>query len=869
MLSHMTRPRVSIAFLAILAAILMVLWGSGGVVRAASFTVTKTGDTNDGTCDADCSLREAINAANVLAGADTILLPAGTYTLTIAGAGEDANATGDLDITDDLTINGAGQVTTIIDGNATDRVFHVLSSGTVEINGVTIQNGNVSGGFPAGLGGGIFNDGGTLTLTDSTISDNTATNAGGIFNYGGTLTLNSSTVSGNTATSANTATNAGGIGNFGFGTLTLNSSTVSDNMASNGAGFSLSRGSTVTLTNSTVSGNTAETFGGGFSSSGIQIFGDPPAATASTVTLTNSTVSGNTARYGGGFASRGAVTLILTNSTVSGNTAEIFGGGFYFTSGESGKGSGTLTLNSSTVSDNRTNTTGNNVGGGIRLASNTNAVTPATLKNTIVANNVNGDCVDFGIFTSLGNNLDSDGTCDLAIANDDIPNGNANLGLLALNSPGTTETHALLAGSDAIDAGSVDCPPPATDQRGVSRPQGLACDIGAFELLVVAAAPKLTVTKVVVNDDGGTKVVPDFPLFVDGSPVTSGVENTFGTGAHTVSETEDVGYAATIGGDCATDGSITLALGDVKSCTITNTGLLDTDGDGIPNIIDPDDDGDGIEDIIDTQPLVASTQFDDTLVGGKTPGRIVSLQSGVSVVITDALPNPSQGVTVVVSGTPGNKAKIKIDGSKGVHKLVAPGTYVLSDPETTVTTQVVSGEAEIEFDSFSPLVLVVVGTGETVTITETFVDGILQSITVVAVTGTITVNGVEVTAGNSLTLTVVAFHPFAAFDVSQAKLKLGSGADDDKFEVEGTFTLGGLTRIHRKTTLGTVLEEARGCSSESGIMVLEQKTAWKQGAPNRCCHRTIPTGSASSLMTTAWWPMPACSCRPPSPSTWA
>ena len=60
-----------------------------------------------------------------------------------------------------------------------------------------------------------------------------------------------------------------------------------------------------------------------------------------------------------------------------------------------------------------------------------------------------------------------------------------------------------------------------------------------------------------------------------------------------------------------------------------------------------------------------------------------------------------------------------------------------------------------------------------------------------------------------------------------------------------------LSRIHRKTTLGTVLEEARGCSSESGIMVLEQKTAWKQGAPNRCCHRTIPTGSASSLMTTA------------------
>ena len=78
-----------------------------------------------------------------------------------------------------------------------------------------------------------------------------------------------------------------------------------------------------------------------------------------------------------------------------------------------------------------------------------------------------------------------------------------------------------------------------------------------------------------------------------------------------------------------------------------------------------------------------------------------------------------------------------------------------------------------------------------------------------------------------------------------------------------------LARIHRMTALGTAHEEARGCSSESGIMVLEQKPARKQGAPNRCCHRTNPTVSASSLTTIAWWPMPACSCRPPSPGTWA
>ena len=82
--------------------------------------------------------------------------------------------------------------------------------------------------------------------------------------------------------------------------------------------------------------------------------------------------------------------------------------------------------------------------------------------------------------------------------------------------------------------------------------------------------PKLTVTKIVVNDNGGTKQVSDFPLFVDGNSVTSGVKNTQTIGSHTVSETTDPGYTATIGGDCAANGSVTLAAGDDKTCTITN-----------------------------------------------------------------------------------------------------------------------------------------------------------------------------------------------------------------------------------------------------------------------------------------------------------
>ena len=97
-------------------------------------------------------------------------------------------------------------------------------------------------------------------------------------------------------------------------------------------------------------------------------------------------------------------------------------------------------------------------------------------------------------------------------------------------------------------------------------------------------------------------------------------------------------------------------------------------------------------------------------------------------------------------------------------------------------------------------------------------------------------------------------------DCSQAHLAEYKGKLVGTIGDMGCFSL---ARIHRRTSLGTALEEASGCSSESGIMVLEQKPARKQGAPNRCCHRTNPTVSASSLTTIAWWPMPACSCRPP------
>lgn len=96
------------------------------------------------------------------------------------------------------------------------------------------------------------------------------------------------------------------------------------------------------------------------------------------------------------------------------------------------------------------------------------------------------------------------------------------------------------------------------------------CTITNDDKVLVVVAPILTITKVVVNDNGGTKVIADFPLFIDGASTTSGIASTTTIGSHKISETSDSGYTATISGDCAADGAITLASGDVKACTITN-----------------------------------------------------------------------------------------------------------------------------------------------------------------------------------------------------------------------------------------------------------------------------------------------------------
>ena len=269
-------------------------------VHAASITVNTfiEGNSSDGFC----SLREAVQSANLDSaidsctagsGADTITLLAGTYVLSTGSANEDAAAGGDLDILDDLTIIGSGAATTIITTTVVDRIFHVISPTVV------IQNLTISGGNSGSNGGGLFNNGGTVSLINVTLTNNFSDGGGGIFSQNGNTTVLSSTVSNNNAQSS-----LGGGIYFNTGVLTVSNSTISNNTAPTGGGGLYMASGQGTLNTTTVSGN---------SESGLTVSSD------ASLDITDSTISGNTAGGGGGISTNGTVTL--TRSLLSNNTA--------------------------------------------------------------------------------------------------------------------------------------------------------------------------------------------------------------------------------------------------------------------------------------------------------------------------------------------------------------------------------------------------------------------------------------------------------------------------------------------------------------------------------------------------------------------
>jgi hypothetical protein len=405
----------------------------------ASFVVTTTADSGVG------SLRDAISQANANSEADTISFAPGVTKVTLTSAELP------LTTTNLVTINGGpGGVTITRDDTASAfRILNVSVNAKADLVGLTLTNGKATGSDLAGYGGGLGVD----------------------------------------------------------------------------------TGATVTLTNITVSGNTAN-FGGGIASRGK-------------LTMTNTTVSGNTANYGGGIASEGILTL--TNSTLSGNTANNDGGGIAIDGG-------TVTVTNATMTANRADADGNSSGNGGGMAFLAGAV---TLFNTIVAGN----------FVGQGTTVENiNGAIDGASQNN-FTSGDAKLGPLA-NNGGPTLTHALLAGSPAIDAGNNAKIPAGitTDQSGLARIVGGTVDIGAMEF--VGSTP---VSLVVDNSGDG----------VDGNygpgqlTLREAVEIANGrTGADTITFTWGLTTSTlSLGELLLTDTAGTTINGGTSGVTITRDGM--------------------------------------------------------------------------------------------------------------------------------------------------------------------------------------------------------------------------------------------------------------------------------------------------------
>jgi hypothetical protein len=323
--------------------------------------------------------------------------------------------------------------------------------GDAEISDSTFRNNSASD-----RGGAIFNFGATplsspMDILDCEITENMAPYGGGVATSMGDTTISDSTIAGNQA-----SIEGGGIYNDGL--MRVARSTLSGNEAST-LGGGIHNTEEITVFDSTFEGNIALADGGGLN-------------TYDRATVNGSTFVDNSAFRGGGLASVGGDTTLI-NNTFSANTATDSGGGLFNMGpliGDTTSG-GAMQANHITVAYNTAPT-----GGGIATSGGL-----LEIKNAIVAYSPSGaDCYTAGSdFAAAGENIDTDGSCAGFTLTDDPL-----LGPLA-NNGGPTHTHALSGGSPAIDA-APDCTtvggaPVPVDQRGVPRPGGLHCDLGAYE----------------------------------------------------------------------------------------------------------------------------------------------------------------------------------------------------------------------------------------------------------------------------------------------------------------------------------------------------------------------------------------------------
>ncbi|MCX6035697.1 MAG: right-handed parallel beta-helix repeat-containing protein [Chloroflexi bacterium] len=374
-----------------------------------------------------------------------------------------------------------------------ENVYHVVTGATgATLDGFTITAGNANTNTLEGCpgkycGGGMLNNASNPTLTNVTFSGNSAGYGGGMYNWSSSPTLTDVTFNGNTA-----ETNGGGMLNSDINP-TLTNVTFTGNTAVRKGGGMLNYASSPTLTNVTFIGNSAEVGGGmnnmnssptltnvTFSGNKATLFGGGIFnITSSNPMLTNVTFTANSTGWGGGMFNDTSSNPILTNVTFNSNTATNDGGGMYNNTGTNPM------LTNVTFSGNSAK-----YGGGMD-----NSSSNPTIRNTIFWSNT-ASSSGAQIYNNGGSPIVSDSVvqdgCPAGSTCPNIITADPKLGTLG-NYGGFTQTIPLQAGSSAIDMGN-DAVCPATDQRGVSRPQGAHCDIGAYEYLDTIAPTVNTFT---------------------------------------------------------------------------------------------------------------------------------------------------------------------------------------------------------------------------------------------------------------------------------------------------------------------------------------------------------------------------------------
>jgi hypothetical protein len=553
--------------------------------------------------------------------------PAATINVT-ASAPDSLATNGSCSLREAISNINAGSVTYPDCPNASANVFGV--SDTINIPAGTYTNAiptthedlNADGDLDVLKSVALVGAGATSTFIDGGAIDR-------VFHIDPTGTLRTVSISG--VTIRNGSSGAGG-GIMTAALLTITNSIITNNTVTGDGGGISSQGGKVTLVNSTLSNNTGGTGGiGGFDNENDAF-----------LDITNSTISGNTGGKVGGIYSKSSppgIVIHLTNSTISGNQAtgaNPLVGGIFFGLGTMFVVNSTITLNSGTTGGLYS---GDNGGGGSDYGF-------IELRNTIVAGNAGPNCSSVGVFVNNGNNIDGGTTC-VSTWGGSMQNTNPMLGPLALNAPGTTQTHALLPGSPAID-GATFSPPnggPATDQRGVARPQGAGYDIGAYE--VTAPATKLAFVQQPTNASAGATIVPAVTVQLQdaggGSVAQAGVSVSLalasGTGALSGTTPQTTSSAG-----LATFSNLSVNLVGAKTLAATSAGLTAATSSSFA--------------------ISAGTATSLIVSGGGTQSTTVSTPFGtpLQVLLTDAQGNPVSGAQVPFT-PPASGASAVITGS--------------------------------------------------------------------------------------------------------------------------------------------------------------------------------------------------------------